>query len=210
MLYCDEADSTGEENYVESVALRKDKTENAFKRREMSGGGHSGKRGVEGCWWRSELLLMLRVLDELQGDEAIAFGVFRSCSEQVDVKTGVYSNSDDILNVTYEGCFFENVEGECKGSEQHFGLTLVPCRCGVEKERYYGERKFDSFSCSSGSEWGSSVETRWGVFCHRCEVKKIKEGEKRGKIERQAAERIRGCNERSLSRPSLLYRKKGL
>lgn len=68
----------------------------------------------------------MEVFGELRGHDATVIGVFDSYLEQIDVVAGVSQNSDDIFDVSFRSCFYDNVEGDCEETEQHFGLALVP------------------------------------------------------------------------------------
>lgn len=80
------------------------------------------------------------------------FDVFDLCVEHVDVKTGVSRNFDDILNVSKKGRFFEDVEKDCKKTEQRFRSNLVSCRCAGEERESWGEMRFGIVLCSSRRE----------------------------------------------------------
>lgn len=71
--------------------------------------------------------------DDLWVDETTFFGLSDSRLGQVDVETEVCQNSHDIFNVSNESCSFENVDGDCKKSEQHLGSTWEFCRFGGDE-----------------------------------------------------------------------------
>lgn len=65
--------------------------------------------------------------------------VFDSSLDQIDVGTGVSWNSDDVFNISNGSCFCEAAEKDREESEQHFGLSLVLCRCGRKGTGCCGE-----------------------------------------------------------------------
>lgn len=46
------------------------------------------------------------------------------------MKTAVSQSYDDLFNMSCGSRWFEDVQGECGGKEQHFASTSVPCRHG--------------------------------------------------------------------------------
>lgn len=70
-------------------------------------------------------MLVLKVSDELRGNEAAVFGVFDSSLEQFDVETGVSQSSDDNVSVSNGSCFLGDVGRYCEGSEQCFRSTSI-------------------------------------------------------------------------------------
>lgn len=135
MFYFDESRSVGKAKCVKNVALLKNTTKEELESYKMSRKGCNGRRGVGGCWWKSGLLIILEVLDQLLGDATTVFCVSDSCLEQFNVETGVSKNFDDIFHLSSGGCCFKDVDGNCKESELSSGSTSVPSRCGGEQKR---------------------------------------------------------------------------
>lgn len=73
---------------------------------------------------------------------------------------GLSRNSDDSFNVSSWSCFFDNVKGDSERSEQLFGATVVPFRCGGDGKECCGEMSLGNFMGVSGSEWGESMGTK--------------------------------------------------
>lgn len=100
------------------------------------------------------------------------------------METGLFQNSDDILNVSRAGCFFEDLEKDCEGSEQRSDLNPVPCTCDGERRGWCGEIRFGIALCSSRSEWRGVGENEVESFRHTFQKEQIKR-------EREGGEEVR-------------------
>lgn len=108
------------------------------------------------------------------------FGGFASCPEQVDFRTEVSQNYDNIFIVGSRSCLSKNVDGDRDRDEQNFNSTPVPCRCGGRERVVSVKRDLELFcavrTVSEGFGW-DEVE----IFCSTFKVKETKERREKGK-----------------------------
>lgn len=73
-----------------------------------------------------------------------------------------------------ESCSFEDAKGDRERSDQHFGATLVPCRCSAEGRRCCGEMMFALFCAVVAVSRGSGLTLTERVWS-------LKEGDLKGR-----------------------------
>lgn len=74
-------------------------------------------------------------------------------ARRVNVERRVSQNSHEVFNVSSVGCVSEDFERDCERSEQHFRSKTIVFSCSKEYSGIYGEVRFGTVLCYSGSEW---------------------------------------------------------
>lgn len=97
----------------------------------------------------------------------------------------ICQNSEDIFNVSSARRCLEEVEGDCKEGEQHFGSASVSCRCAGEERGCCGEVRVCTI-CAVVTLSGDVGENGGGLFVTRMKWEDRKRGERRRKSATEA------------------------